>query len=247
MRTIWTSWCTFGGERWQTVVSQSAFLTVTNLSTLGTAALHQIILIGTPECISCNSFWIAFPFLTMHTSHWGQIGLALHWTLLHASEPVQGAFLAIWWSLLGFHCTAVEYQITPSMHPEPRDGGCIFTKWAEPGNATASGLNEKPPKCTISQQLPLLGLHAMISDSNKIVFILTVHAFEPSAAWQRQIRAAKIVGIHTRAANFPRMCTPEPRLRRQTLSWVTSVQSHCALWNKLCVMLSCFFKLCAMC
>ena len=146
----WTSWCTFGGARWQTVVNQSAFLTVTNLSTLGTAALHQIILIGTPECISCNSFWIAFPFLTMHTSHWGQIGLALHWTLLHASEPVQGAFLAIWWSLLGFPCTAVEYQITPSLHPEPRDGGCIFTKWAEPGNATASGLNEKPPKCTIS-------------------------------------------------------------------------------------------------
>ena len=66
-----------------------------SVHTLGTAALHQIILIGTPECISCNSFWIAFPFLTMHTSHWGQIGLALHWTLLHASESVQGAFLAI--------------------------------------------------------------------------------------------------------------------------------------------------------
>ena len=58
--------------------AQRAFLTVTNLSTLGTAALHQIILKGAPECISCNSFWIAFPFLTMHTSHWGQIGLALH-------------------------------------------------------------------------------------------------------------------------------------------------------------------------
>ena len=193
-----------GKLRW--TKAQCAFLRVTNLSTLGTAALHQIILIGTPECISCNSFWIAVPFLTMHTSHWGQIGLALHWTLLHASESVQGAFLAIWWSLLGFPYTAVEYQITPSLHPEPRDGGCIFTKWTEPGNATASGLNEKPPKCTISQQLPLLGLHAMISDSNKIVFILTVHAFEPSAAWQRQaspLELPKLLGFTREQRIFP--------------------------------------------